>query len=62
MISAETKSSGSTVRKSHNARGQSWTGVEIVRQILDGYWFSSNKGMPDFEGVHLLQEADPFFH
>ena len=34
-MSAGTKSSGLMVRKSHIASGQSWTGVEIDRHILN---------------------------
>jgi hypothetical protein len=53
MISAGTKFSGRTVRKSHNASGQSWTGVEIGRHTLEsGLVLASKQG--DFGEFHSL--------
>jgi hypothetical protein len=61
MISAGTRSSGRMVRKSHNASGQSWTGVEIGRHTLEsGLLLASKEGK--FGGFHSLQKADPIFH
>lgn len=50
-MSAGTRSSGSTVRKSHSASGESWTGEDIVRHKLDSEVLSSRKWMTPIECI-----------